>query len=459
MKLYKRIRVIYLLAGITITILIVLGLLYLQKRTEQIRNMNAAEHSFKVLSSINNFEKILIEAEASQRGYLLTSNIHFKDEFQSKLNLIDSSLTALATVTSDNSGQKTYLFQLQKFVGLRIQLLKENLNAREDIKSNTEVLMQGVNAMEHCKNYMDKMRDSEEALLDFRLAEKDKYQQLNLNFFLALFITACFICTIAIGVFFRELGMRLATQQRLRRKIDELTKSKKEIEQVTFAASHDLQEPMRKVRILSSMLTKKMANKIPEADMEVIQRINKAAEKMQSQLSDLVLYSNLLTPIERFYVVNLNALFKNAYDILLKNESADLKIVNQLPTLKGSMIQLEIMLSNILNNAAKYKDKSRPLLITVGYKIINVRESKLFWDNRSVKQYHQITISDNGIGFDPQYNEKIFGLFQRLHIQSEYPGKGIGLSIVRQVMSNHNGFIYAAGQKMGGASFILQFPG
>ena len=123
------------------------------------------------------------------------------------------------------------------------------------------------------------------------------------------------------------------------------------------------------------------------------------------------------------------------------------------------MSQLKVMVTNLLDNAKKYQDKNRILTITVGYKIINIRESKLLWDYRSVKHYHQITITDNGIGFDPQYNEKIFGLFQRLHNQSEYPGKGIGLSIARQVMSNHQGFIYAAGEKMTGASFILQFPG
>ncbi len=429
MKLYKRIRIVYLLAAVIITILIVLGLLYLQKRTAQIKLIYASEHSFRVLSTINNFEKNLIGAEAAQRGYLLTSDVHFKDEFQSVLHLTDSSLDALARVTKDDNVQKIYLFQLQKFVGIHIKLLKQNLDVKSPLAGNNEALRQEMIAMEHCKNYLNKMRASEEASLNSILVRKNKYQQVNLFFFLAIFITACLISILVIGVFFRELGIRLATQLRLRRKIDELTKSRKELEQVTFAASHDLQEPMRKIRILSSMLAQKMDNKIVDADMDIIQRINKVAEKMQSQLSDLVLYT------------------------------ADLKIVNQLPAIKGSMSQLKVMVTNLLDNAKKYQDKNRILTITVGYKIINIRESKLLWDYRSVKHYHQITITDNGIGFDPQYNEKIFGLFQRLHNQSEYPGKGIGLSIARQVMSNHQGFIYAAGEKMTGASFILQFPG
>ena len=459
MKLYKRIRIVYLLAAVIITILIVLGLLYLQKRTAQIKLIYAAEHSFRVLSTINNFEKNLIGAEAAQRGYLLTSDVHFKDEFQSILHLTDSSLDALARVTKDDNVQKIYLFQLQKFVGIHIKLLKQNLDVKSPLAGNNEALRQEMIAMEHCKNYLSKMRASEEASLNSILVRKNKYQQVNLFFFLAIFITACLISILVIGVFFRELGIRLATQLRLRRKIDELTKSRKELEQVTFAASHDLQEPMRKIRILSSMLAQKMDNKIVDADMDIIQRINKVAEKMQSQLSDLVLYTNLLAPTEHLEAIDLNDLFKNVYDALLKDESADLKIVNQLPAIKGSMRQLKVIVTNLLDNAKKYQDKNRILTITVGYKIINIRESKLLWDYRSVKHYHQITVTDNGIGFDPQYNEKIFGLFQRLHNQSEYPGKGIGLSIARQVMSNHQGFIYAAGEKMTGASFILQFPG
>ncbi len=447
------------MAGIIITVLIVLGLLYLQKRTEQMQSINAAEHSFVVLSSISNFEKNLIEAESAQRGYLLTADVKFKADFYEKIKAIDSSLVALASVTTSDDVQKIYLLQLQKFIGTRVKLLKENFDVKKDPKMENEALLQGMTAMEHCKNYLMKMRASEEALLKLRLVKKNKYQQINLIFFLAVFITACFICIILIGVFFRELGIRLATQQRLKRKINELTNSKKEMEQVTFAASHDLQEPMRKVRILSSMLAKNLASKTTDADMEVIQRINIIAEKMQDQLNDLVLYTNLLSPVEHLEGINLNELFKDIYDDLLKNDAVDLKIISQLPTINGSLSQLKRMLSNILENAKKYKDNNRMLVITVDYKVINVTESKLLWDTRSVKRYHQITIADNGIGFDPQYNEKIFGLFQRLHTQAEYPGKGIGLSIARQVMSNHNGFIKAAGTKTTGASFLLQFPG
>ena len=144
---------------------------------------------------------------------MLTSENHFKTDFQSKLYLIDSSLTSLAILTSDNYGQKAYFFQLRKYVDIRVQLLKENLNIKSDSKSNAQSLRQGIIAMEHCKDYMGKMRHTGQALLDSIVATKNKYQQLNLNFFIAIFITACLICIIAIGVFLENRSWQIAFQE------------------------------------------------------------------------------------------------------------------------------------------------------------------------------------------------------------------------------------------------------
>jgi signal transduction histidine kinase len=119
---------------------------------------------------------------------------------------------------------------------------------------------------------------------------------------------------------------------------------------------------------------------------------------------------------------------------------------------------LETMLIQLLDNCLKFKASDRELIITVTYQLKNVKGSEFFWDYLRSEQYHQVSITDNGIGFDKDYNEKIFGLFQRLHSNSEYIGRGIGLSIARRVMLNHKGHISASGEKNIGASFILLFP-
>lgn len=452
MKNYKYIGLIYFASGISIAILILFGILYLVKSRHQVQYYDAVEHTYKVLSAINYCEKILIEAESAQRGYLLTGELSHKELFESTLPLIDSSLKALGEITSENISQKTYFLQLTKFVTGRTEVLKENLILKGKQTLYLENLRKGAFVMDNCKMYMAKMRAVEEALLQVRLDRKNNYQDLNLSWFKATFITACLICIIAIGFFFRELGIRLTAQQNLKAKINELSNSKQELEEITFAASHDLQEPMRKVSVLSTLITKKFINKIPEADLEEVHRINKITEEMHGMLNDLVLYTNLLNPNEKFGDTNLYDVFLSAYNKVFMNENVQFRISPQLPVIHGSQSQLETMLVHLLDNALKFKAPDRELTITVKYELKKVKE------HFSSKQYHQVTITDNGIGFDKQYNDKIFGLFQRLHTQSEFPGKGIGLSFARRVMLNHKGFISSMGEKRVGASFILIFP-
>jgi signal transduction histidine kinase len=458
MKMYKQIRLIYFIAGVSIAILVIFGLLYMEKSRDQVRYIDAVEHTYKVLSSIHLCEKTLIEAEAAQRGYLLTGENNYKEFFESILPLIDSSLLAIGEVTADNTGQKTYFFQLKKFVFLRIIVMKENLLLKRTDPLYFENLRKGVVVMDNCRYYMDKMRALEEGLLKKRLETKNKFQRLNLSIFKAMFITACLICMVAIGIFFRELAIRLRAQKNLKGKINELSNSKQELEEITFAASHDLQEPMRKVRILSNMITKKFSGKIPAVDLEAVYRINKITEQMHGLLNDLVLYTTLLNPNEKYINVNLYDLIKEAYFKVFRNENVHFQVSGKFPVINGSRSQLETMLFHLFSNALKFKAPDRELIITVNYELKSVKDSKHFWDHLLSKQYHQLTITDNGIGFDKQYNEKIFALFQRLHTQTEYPGKGLGLSVSRRVMSNHKGYISSMGEKGVGASFILYFP-
>ncbi|MEJ7589825.1 MAG: CHASE3 domain-containing protein [Ferruginibacter sp.] len=423
MKIYQRIGFVYVVSGISVAILVILGLLYMEKSREQFQYIEAVEHTYRVLSSIDFCEKILIEAETAQRGYLLTGETTYRETLELMISQVDSSLKLVGVSTADNNGQRIYFFQLIKFVTLRISFLKEDLISNGRAMLYFENLRKGVNAMENCRFYMRKMRALEEGELKKRLELKNKYQGLNLTYFKATFITACLICIIAIAIFFRELRMRLTIQQNLRANINELHNSKKELEEITFAASHDLQEPMRKVRILSNLITKKFANKIPEDDLEVVYRINKVTEQMHGLLNDLVLYTNLLNPNEKYSEVNLYDAVKEAYNKVFKNTNVVFQISPEVPVIIGSSYQVGIMLVHILENALKFKAPERELSLSLTYELKPIKESKFFWEHLPSAKYHQVTITDNGIGFDDQYNEKIFGLFQRLHTNAEYPGK------------------------------------
>ncbi len=458
MKINKRIRLVYIASGISISILVIVGVVYLENSRNQDQYIDAVEHTYQVLSTINFCEKKLIEAEAAQRGFLLTEENAHKDLFESALPVIDSSLVKIGQLTLDNNEQKTFYFQLYRFVIARVAVLQENLSLKGTDPLYFENLRKGQLVMDNCRDYMAKMRRVEERKLQEQVEIKNQYQRINRSYFRTTFIIACLICIIAIGVFFRELGIRLTAQQNLKTKINELSNSKKELEEITFAASHDLQEPMRKVRILCTLITKKIAGKIPEADLDIVSRINMITEQMHGLLNDLVSYTNLLKPNDKFTDVNLYDIFKETYYKVFKNENVAFQLQGKLPVVRGSAMQLEAMLLHLFDNALKFKSPDRELSIVVKYEIKQVKESRYFWDLFPAKQYHQVTITDNGIGFDQQYHDKIFGLFQRLHTQTDYPGKGIGLSVARRVMSNHSGYISCIAEKKAGASFILSFP-
>ncbi len=458
MKINNRIRSIYITSGISISILVIVGIIYLENSRNQHQYIDAVEHTYQVLSSINFCEKKLIEAEAAQMGFLLTEDNSHKDLFESALPLIDSSLLIIGQLTLDNNEQKVFYFQLNRFVTARVEIMRENMLLKVADLLYFENLRKGQLVMDNCRDYMAKMRRVEERKLQERVEKKNQYQRINQSYFRTTFILAFLICVIAFGVFFRELGIRLTAQQNLKFKINELSNSKKELEEITFAASHDLQEPMRKVRILCTLITKKIGGKIPEADLDIVSRLNKITEQMHGLLNDLVLYTNLLNPHDKLTDINLYDIFKEVYNQVFKNENVEFQLMGKLPVLRGSAIQLKAMVQHLFENVLKFKSPGRELRIVVKYELKQVKDSRYFWELFPVKQYHQVTITDNGIGFDQQYHDKIFGLFQRLHTQSDYPGKGIGLSVARRVMSNHNGSISSTGEKNVGASFILSFP-
>jgi len=458
MKIGYNIRLIYIAAGVAISLLVLLGLSYLKNSASQFKKAEEVEHTYNVLANINLCEKVLIDAEASQCGYFLTAYSVFSDRFHTLLPMVDSTMNEIQKLTADNDIQQLYFIQLTKHVKRRMDIIRDNFNRGEDDPQFLVNIREGTNAMENCRIYMAKMRVVEERLLQERTESKNYLQGNTLRYFRASFITAGFICILLMIVFVRELGKRLIAQQRLRDKVSELSNSKTELEEITFAASHDLQEPMRKIRILSTLMVKRYRNKIEEEDLEVVHRVNAITEQMHLLLNDLVQYTNLLNSSEKQVSVSLYEVCKKAFNRVLADYPLQFNIIGQLPQVKGAPLQLETMFVHLFDNSLKFRSPDRELTIDIYYELIRTTEPWLGRLFKSGTYYHQITVQDNGIGFERQYQEKIFGLFQRLHSQNEFEGKGVGLSIARRVMINHQGVISASRSESGGASFRMLFP-
>jgi light-regulated signal transduction histidine kinase (bacteriophytochrome) len=196
-----------------------------------------------------------------------------------------------------------------------------------------------------------------------------------------------------------------------------------------------------------------------EKSKDYFNRIQEAANRMRSLINDLLSYSRTNSEEGKFISTDLNILLTDVRNELKETFEAKYATLeySQLPRLKVIPFQFHQLLVNLLSNALKFsKDGVAPHVVIKadmlsGDRIQNAEKDPL-------KIYHHITMSDNGIGFDPTYNTKIFEVFQRLHGRNEYEGTGVGLAICRKIMQNHGGFIYAEAQVNEGATFHIYLP-
>lgn len=233
----------------------------------------------------------------------------------------------------------------------------------------------------------------------------------------------------------------------------------KELESFNYIASHDLQEPLRKIQAFTSRLLQKESANLSEWGLDVFAKIQSAANRMQKLIEALLNFSKLDKYEEEFTHVDLNHLLEESKVNLaeiIEEKNATIEADNLL-SMEVIPVQFQQLLTNILNNALKYSKPHVPSHIKISSEIIEGRSIRHLNANENIK-YKLIRIADNGIGFEQQYSEKIFELFQRLHGKAEYEGTGIGLSICKKIVENHSGIINAKGEPGIGAEFNLYFP-
>lgn len=236
---------------------------------------------------------------------------------------------------------------------------------------------------------------------------------------------------------------------------DELQKMNKDLESFAYISSHDLQEPLRKIQIFASRITEKEYGNLSDSGKEMFNRMYLAAKRMQTLIDDLLAYSRSNNAKKNLETVDLNVLLDEVKkDLREEMEEKQAVIVDKdLCEAKIIPFQFRQMMHNLIGNALKFAKPGTPPRITIASEHI---------DNYAPfgnKKACHITVADNGIGFEPQYSEKIFKVFQRLHDDTEFQGTGIGLAIVKKIVENHNGIIMAEGESNKGAKFDIYIPG
>jgi signal transduction histidine kinase len=256
---------------------------------------------------------------------------------------------------------------------------------------------------------------------------------------------------------FHDISQLKNFEEELKNKINDLEHSNADLEQYAYVASHDLQEPLRKIRSFGSYLQDTQADKLDEQGQQLLDKIMKAADRMSSLIKDILSYSSLKKQSD-FVSVDLNEIVKAVQqdlDLLITQKNASIQS-EALPTIEAIPLQMTQLFYNLINNSLKFAKEDEPPRIKISGRLLTPEEKK----PSSAKQtrYYEIVVSDNGIGFNKEYSEQIFGLFKRLNNKHTYSGSGIGLALCKKVVENHNGEIRASGKENDGASFHVYLP-
>ena len=239
----------------------------------------------------------------------------------------------------------------------------------------------------------------------------------------------------------------------------ELEKSNKELASFNHVASHDLQEPLRKIQTFISRVSDADKAVMSDSAKNYITKIESSAKRMRVLIDDLLLFSRTNTTKKEFIKMNLNELLDNAESELAETIEEKKAVIrtNKLPKLAVIPYQIEQLFINLIGNSLKYsRPEVEPEISITSEKVNSADYPEIL--EQSIKKFHKITFTDNGMGFDPQFKETIFILFQRLHSKTDYPGTGIGLAICKKIVENHKGHITANSTLEKGSEFTVFLP-
>lgn len=257
----------------------------------------------------------------------------------------------------------------------------------------------------------------------------------------------------------KDITSAKKAQEKMKEKNAELEQINKELHSFSYIASHDLQEPLRKIQILSSHLMEKENQNLSNTGKEYFHRMQVAANRMQKLIKDLLSFSNVNNIERKFELTDINQIVeevKRDFDEILHEKQVVIE-TTEMCAVKLIPFQFRQVIQNLISNSIKFSKPGIPPHIMISSTI--VKGDNLNLENvLPEKKYCHIIIKDNGIGFESEYNNKVFEVFERLHSKEEYSGTGIGLSIVKKIVDNHNGLITAKGEINKGATFDIYIP-
>jgi two-component system sensor kinase FixL len=259
--------------------------------------------------------------------------------------------------------------------------------------------------------------------------------------------------------FIRDISRRKKAEQEQLRYAAELERSNRELEQFAYVASHDLQEPLRKIRTFSDRLQVLCGENLGEAADECIERVHRAVERMQALIDGLLSLSRVTTQGKTFVPVDLAQVAREVVsDLESQIERFGGRVeVGHLPTVQADPLQMRQLLQNLIGNGLKFHRVEEPPRVKIEGRFVHGRQHRIA-GHSSAEERCRIVVEDNGIGFEERHRERIFGVFQRLHPRDVFEGTGIGLALCRKIVERHGGQITAQSTPGRGSVFEVILP-
>ena len=441
--------------------LVAIGLFSHQVNRRGIEDARLVAHTQEVLRTEEKILSLLVTAESGWRGYLLSGEESFLDPYQTAIQTIEPTLQSLRQLTAGELSHQQRLDDLDVLVPLRLALGKKSIDFRRANQAESADLeslaVEGNVVMDRIRVLFQAMADEENKLLQRRLiAAQASSARASVTILGGTLMTALFFFTAAFFIN-HDLRLRMRAENEIHRLNTELEErvlqrtaqleaANSELEAFSYSVSHDLRAPLRSVNGYVSMLEEDCADQLDAEGNRLLGVISSEAKRMGRLIDDLLSFSRLgRQKVERMSI-DMTRLVRGEFEYLTRAEpaSAPRLELETLPAVSGDLAMLRQVFSNLLSNAIKFSRTRRNPLVQVGSSHSNGEIT-----------FH---VKDNGVGFDERYRDKLFGVFQRLHSQSEFEGTGVGLALVQRIIHRHGGKVWAESKLNKGATFSFTLP-
>ena len=467
-----------LASAIVLVCILATSWLTFDRVSQALQTKDRVSHTWEVKTTLENVYGIVAAAESDVRAYMLAKDEPSFERYRASEAKAKAALRAAERLIQDNARQRPLIDGLRRAIARRYAVMRRSTDARRRTGSYDEAITllrriqpagEGFRAMDAVRQAIEASNAEENRLLQERVQRSQgQIVQAEITFALSIVISIVLISTFGLlsnrlvvqreeaadeerafrADLEREIERTREAERQLESTLVELRRSNEELQNFAFVASHDLQEPLRKIRAFSDRVRRRNETNLDDESKDSLRRVEAAAERMQRLILDLLELSRITTKGRPRVSVDLGKTIDGVLDDLQTRleETGGRVDRGPLPRVVADPAQMRQLMQNVIANALKFRRPDVSPIVTIGGSTL---------PNGRVA----LEVRDNGIGFEEKYADRIFVVFQRLHGRGEYEGSGIGLAIVRKIVERHGGNIEARGNPGEGASFLFDLPG